>query len=356
MISGTLIILTSYIAATIGWRAWYYLFAGLSGCVLFLAIFFVPETKYIRPLTAYKGTTIENGNPSALIASSDPENPKQSDHVMTVNDERILDTVNYLPRTLKSNLQIFVNELDWSEAIHCLKHMFQLFFFPNVFWVFSMNGIFLGVNIAMGLTYGNILSGPFHWADKYISVAMAGQIVVAFLCVPMLGYGSDFIVKFMARRNCGVHEPEHRLLTLITPLLLGIMFVVIYGQAATFPERYHWMAIVFSINGCELPFANLHLYGLAPMMSCDRLFHFHRCQHCWHHLPSRRISNTSSIFTCRALRHAWRHQLLPQLWHRLPLLQIWLRRRLRTLWRNHWCVWGSRCPCLLYREANQEVC
>jgi MFS family permease len=277
VISGTLIILTSYIAATIGWRAWYYLFAGLSGCVLILAIFFVPETKYVRPLTAYKGTTIEHGNPSSLVPSSDPENAKQSDRVITVNDERILDTVNYFPRTLKSNLQIFVNKPDWSEAIHCLKHMLQLFFFPNVFWVFSMNGIFLGVNIAMGLTYGNILSGPFHWADKYISVAMAGQIVVAFLCVPMLGYGSDFIVKFMARRNGGVHEPEHRLLTLIVPLLLGIMFVVIYGQAATFPERYHWLAIVFSINGCELrcPISFPNRWVL--IVSRCRLFHFHRC-------------------------------------------------------------------------------
>lgn len=209
VISSTLIILTSYIAATIGWRAWYYLFAGLSGFVLILAIFFVPETKYVCPLTAYKGTTIEHGNPSSLVPSSDLENPKGLGHVMTVNDERILDTVNYYPRTLKSNMRLFVNKPDWSEATHCLKHMFQLFFFPNVFWVFSMNGIFLGVNIAMGLTYGNILSGPFHWADKYISVAMAGQIVVAFLCVPMLGYGSDFIVKFMARRSSGIHEPEH---------------------------------------------------------------------------------------------------------------------------------------------------
>lgn len=170
---------------------------------------------------------------------------------MTVNDERILDTVNYLPRTMKSDMRIFVNKADWSEAARCLKHMFQLFFFPNVFWVLSMNGIFLGVNIATGLTYGNILSGGFHWADKYISVAQAGQVVVAFLCVPMLGYGSDMLVKYMARRNGGVHEPEHRLLTLIIPLLLGIVFVVIYGQAAAFPERYHWMAIVFCLNGCQ---------------------------------------------------------------------------------------------------------
>jgi hypothetical protein len=251
MISGALIILTSYIAATIGWRAWYYLFAGFSGFVLIMAIIFVPETKYVRPLTACKGTTIENGNPSSLVSESDPENSKEFDRAMTINDERILDLVNYLPRTLQSDMRIFVNKADWNEAILCLKHMLQLFFFPNVFWVLSMNGVLLGINIAMGLTYGNVLSGGYHWADKYISIAMAGQIVVAFICLPMLGYGSDMIVKFMARRKGGVHEPEHRLLTLIIPLLSGIMFCVIYGQAAAFPERWHWMAIVFTVNGCK---------------------------------------------------------------------------------------------------------
>jgi len=254
MISGTLIILTSYIAATVGWRAWYYIFAGFSGLVLVLAIFFLPETKYVRPLIAYKGTTIQRGNPSSLVTrhDSDPENQKDISRVLTVNDTRVLDTVNYLPRTMASDMRLFVNASDWKEALMCLKHMLQLFWFPNVFWVFTMNGVFLGINIAMGLTYGNILGEGFHWADKWISVAMAGQVLVAFICVPMLGYGSDFIVKFMARRNEGTHEPEHRLLTLVVPLLLGVIFCIIYGQAAAFPERYHWMAIVFTINGCKL--------------------------------------------------------------------------------------------------------
>ena len=253
IISGTLIILTSYIAATIGWRAWYYLFAGFSGLVFILAIFFVPETKYIRPLAAYEGNAnTEVGYPETMVAGSDPEDIKQVEHFITVDAVRILDTVNYSPRTRASDMALFVNKADWSEAVACVKHQFQLFFFPDVFWIFVMNGIFLGINIAMGLTYGNILTDGFHWASRYISVALAGQIIVAFVCIPALGYGSDFIVKFMARRKGGIHEPEHRLLPLIVPLVLGVIFSTIYGQAAAFPERYHWMAIVFTVNGCKL--------------------------------------------------------------------------------------------------------
>jgi len=266
IISGTLIILTSYIASTIGWRAWYYLFAGFSGLVLILAIFFVPETKYVRPLAAYEGQGADKNTAESTTITTDIENQKQLQKFITVHDARVLDTVNYLPRTRASDMALFVNEADWKEAFSCIKHQCQLFFFPDVFWVFTMNGIFLGVNIAMGLTYGNILGEAYHWASKYISVAMAGQIVVAFIAVPMLGYGSDFIVKFMARRHGGMHEPEHRLLTLIAPLLLGVLFSTIYGQAAAFPEKYHWMAIVVTLNGYFFTFIGANVAGITYLL------------------------------------------------------------------------------------------
>ncbi|KAL3419174.1 major facilitator superfamily transporter [Phlyctema vagabunda] len=266
IISGTLIILTSYIATSIGWRAWYYLFAGFSGLVLVLAIFFVPETKYIRPLAAYEGEAVGNNSADRMVVGSDLEDSKQPEIFMTTKDERILDSVNYLPRTLKSNMAVFVHKADWSEAISCVKHQCQLVFFPDVFWIFSMNGVFLGINIATGLTYGNILTGFYHWSSKYVSVAQGGQIVVAFVCIPMLGYGSDMIIKSMARRHGGIHEPEHRLLTLIIPLVLGIVFCVLYGQAATFPKQYHWMAIVFTMNGYYFAFIGANTAGITYLL------------------------------------------------------------------------------------------
>jgi hypothetical protein len=267
VISGTLIILSSYIAGTIGWRAWYYLFMGFTCCVLFVSTLFLVETKFPRPLVAYKGTTAEVGTKLA----SDAENLSEVDHAMTTSDERIIDNVNFAPRTRLSDMHILVNKADWMEAVYCIKHMAQMFFFPNVLWAFTMNGVFLAVNIAMGLTYSNILSGSFGWADKVISVAQAGQIVVAFICVPLLGYGSDFTVKFMSRRNGGVYEPEFRLVALVIPLLLGVLFVVLYGQAAEFPQRFNWGAIVIPLNGCKFP----HQFHRRPKLTnCKDYFTF----------------------------------------------------------------------------------
>lgn len=79
--------------------------------------------------------------------------------------------------------------------------------FPNVFWAFCLNGLTIGINIAIGTTYGTIITAdPYSWSESYASYINAGQIVVALVALPLLGNGSDYVLKFKARRNGGVHE------------------------------------------------------------------------------------------------------------------------------------------------------
>lgn len=122
--------------------------------------------------------------------------------------------------------------------------------FPNVFWAFCLNGLTLGTNIAIGTTYGQILlSPPYSWSNSTVSYINVGQIVVSLICLPVLGNASDWIIKWRARRNGGVHEPEARLFTLIVPVVVGCLSSIIYGQAASHPEKFHWFAIVFAFSG-----------------------------------------------------------------------------------------------------------
>jgi hypothetical protein len=116
--------------------------------------------------------------------------------------------------------------------------------FPNVFWAFCLNGVTLGTNIAIATTYGQILaSPPYNWGQDTVSYINIGQIVVSLLCLPLLGSASDWIIKWRARRNGGVHEPEARLFTLIGPVAIGTLSVILYGQAAAHPENFQWFAI-----------------------------------------------------------------------------------------------------------------
>ncbi|KAF8860911.1 hypothetical protein BDZ45DRAFT_724213 [Acephala macrosclerotiorum] len=185
--------------------------------VFIISFLMVPETKYDRPIAAYEGlseesTTLE-GKPK-LVTNLDR---------ITTKSVRGLDTVNFKPRIFVSDLRLVVRKPDWKEAALCYKHMVQLFLFPNIFWVVMMNGVLLGINIAIGTTYGNILlAKPYSWAS---SSRLGGQAYV--------------------ERNGGVHEPEFRLIPLIIPTILGIVARVVFGQAGSYPYKFHWFAIIF---------------------------------------------------------------------------------------------------------------
>ncbi|ERS97049.1 hypothetical protein HMPREF1624_06378 [Sporothrix schenckii ATCC 58251] len=253
ILTTVLVLLTSYIAASIGASGWYGLLTGLAGLVLVLSVLFVPETKYERPLAAYQGQATQVGAFAEQTAVGD-----DAEYVVTrlkTTDERVLDTVRYAPRTWASDLRIVVHKPDWHEGSRTVARMLTVMFFPDMLWGFLLNGLTLGVNVAIGTTYGNILSAPpYSWPAQNISFANAGQIIVSLLSLVVLGWGSDALVRFFARRNGGVHQPQYRLVPLIFPAIVGTMASILYGQAAAHPQHIHWFAIVFALNAYYFAF------------------------------------------------------------------------------------------------------
>lgn len=59
------------------------------------------------------------------------------------------------------------------------------------------------------------------------------------------GWCADKINVWLARRNNGVHKPEHHLLHLIVPTISGIIGIVTIAVCAQHPERYSaWGMVV----------------------------------------------------------------------------------------------------------------
>ncbi|KLU90384.1 hypothetical protein MAPG_09346 [Magnaporthiopsis poae ATCC 64411] len=287
--NSSLVIACSYVAAALGWRAWYWIFVALSALACLLTIFFVPETAYDRPIESYigagssyksaqdcedadtKATTevsqqqVLPGTPLAsptsathMVSSIDADAGKQTPGLrqktthfatLTTRDERPLDLDRYPPRTLASDMRIFAKKPNWAAAVRTVREICSVFWFPNVLLVSAFNGLIMGADIAIQITYGTALvSPPYNWAPTSVSLIQLGQIAVALVAVPLVGTASDKGIKWLARRRGGVHEPERRLLTMILPLLLAVLLTGMYGFVLANPERYHWMAIAFTVD------------------------------------------------------------------------------------------------------------
>lgn len=138
IMTSILTLLTSYIAAAIGIGGWYGLGAGLAGLVFVGGIFFVPETKYDRPLAAYQGQTTSVFAASRGIGD-DGVSPVATGHLarrIPTTEARHLDVVSYRPRTLASDMRLFVNEPDWEEGLRTVRRMFTVMLFPDILWAF----------------------------------------------------------------------------------------------------------------------------------------------------------------------------------------------------------------------------
>ncbi|KAI7283616.1 hypothetical protein KC345_g2877 [Hortaea werneckii] len=143
---------------------------------------------------------------------------------------------------------------------------FQVLLFPNVLWAFCLNGLTIGVNIAIGTTYGESMQTGYGWGHSSVSYMTAGQIVTALIALPVLGKGSDWAIKYAAKRNGGVHEPENRLLLLWLPIIVGVISATIYGQAAQHPDQYHWFAIAFAHAAYCFCFLGANIGGITYLL------------------------------------------------------------------------------------------
>lgn len=246
---------------TPGW--WYGLGAILAGVQLVAAILWLPETKYDRPLASFQESS------AGTHSLSDSEsNPVASVPAVSLCTHRpALDFDKFAPRTFRSDLRLWVGTPEWNKAAECLFQMFQLLFFPAVFWALLLNGLTLGVNIAIGTTYGSIVtSPPYNWAQTSASYANCGQIIVAFIGLPLLGQFSDKLIQWRARRNEGIHEPEVRLIPLILPIVVGVFTAVLYGQGAQNPYKYHWFVYVWAIAAYFFAFIGANIVAITYLL------------------------------------------------------------------------------------------
>ncbi|KAL2816525.1 major facilitator superfamily domain-containing protein [Aspergillus granulosus] len=249
------------IADSITPQWWYGLGAALAGAQLVLAFFFVPETKYERPMASFQEA--ESGDDETDASSQ----MKRDAGVGMCTERPPLDFERYAPRTWKSDLRLWVGEPDWKKVWEVLRQTFELLLFPNVFWALCLNGLTIGVNIAIGTTYANILHAPpYNWPNKSASYVNCGQIVVALLALPLLGHGSDYLAKYFAKRNNGVHEPETRIISLIFPIIVGTFTAALYGAGGANPEKYHWFVYAWAVAAYYFCFVGANIVAITYLL------------------------------------------------------------------------------------------
>ena len=112
------------------------------------------------------------------------------------------------------------------------KHMIQSFSSPGIVYAVLTSSIVLGCAVGMSLTYNAVLIQSYGWAEQDVGLINVGGIIGGFLGMLYCTFLGDPFVLWLARRNSGVHKPEHQLITLVPPAVIGVGMLVLYGLTA----------------------------------------------------------------------------------------------------------------------------
>ncbi|KAI5217144.1 hypothetical protein AUEXF2481DRAFT_100033 [Aureobasidium subglaciale EXF-2481] len=240
----------TYMVTSWGWRWWYGFFIIFNAVVLIVAIPLVTETLYIRPDQAASGglTTdiADDGLTRITTTRGNTLRPDIHGH-----------------RTWRNDLKLFTKGSSWSTIPSFYLDFVKGLCHPLLFWILMLNGAYLGLYIFQASTFATILlSPPYSMTFNNLGYVQGAQILMCILFLPVLGYGSDFVIKTMSRRNNGAYKPEYRLFLLIIPTVATVICAIIYGQAAQYPTQWTRLDIAIPYNVIFFGFLGANIVGI----------------------------------------------------------------------------------------------
>lgn len=283
-------ILGGYISTTHGWRSQFQIISAfLAPCVI-LIFFLVPESAYNRPaifntdfiaednVSELEESLGASGDAQAVRNAGEKESgiPSGTEPVVSGNSDG-----EEKKKTFTEDLRLYNGRFSDESFFKLLLAPLVLFLYPATIWSFLFQGSFItwvccpcsGVwlshalmflhlkGIAVSVILARLFAGPpTNFTPEQLGYMYCAPFIGALMAYFVGSFLSDSSVKWMARKNNNVYEPEFRILMVIPVAIFGLPGLYAYGYVAD--AHMHW--IVPSV-----------LYGFltfAVVMSCTATY------------------------------------------------------------------------------------
>ncbi|EXM23848.1 Major facilitator superfamily [Fusarium oxysporum f. sp. vasinfectum] len=232
VLSSLMNLTSSYETAALGWRWYYWVFAILVGAGLVLACLFGFETRFQRPVVSLDGRAVMTDDFGVTHVVPDSEAQEYLER-HGIEDRRGEDAE--VP--LKSYSQLLK---PWGSShktpgrvmLLSLLRMAQSMTSPAILFTVLASSITLACVVDVSLTYDAVLQ-QYGWNPKDIGLINLGGIIGGLLGAAYCTLLGEPFIIWMAKRNHGIHKPEHRLIVLIPVAILGFSMLILYGFMAT---------------------------------------------------------------------------------------------------------------------------
>ncbi|KAH3985437.1 hypothetical protein HBI56_073720 [Parastagonospora nodorum] len=227
-------IIVGPIATNLGWRYLFHILIPFTALEVILLYFFVPETSYNRD-HRYDIDELSQDNLADLAAVE-----QRHAHMGEKSEDEMvkIETTTSTPPGLRQK-KTFVQELAIFTGTYSEDNLLQLSIAPfavcanfAVLWMVIVTGGLTAFFVAQSYVMAQIFQAPPYLLSAagvgYLSV---GPFLGGLLGSIILGGSLDPLIKWCAKKNKGVYEPEYRLLGMI-PAVTVIIGLCLFGYFA----------------------------------------------------------------------------------------------------------------------------
>ncbi|KAF2768451.1 MFS general substrate transporter [Teratosphaeria nubilosa] len=241
-INAAVLLILPYIVEGTTWRWYYFFFVIIMGVGLLFAIFFLPETRFPRSPMAISGKTIYTDDFGHTHILSNDEAIGRFGAVPSADEHEPM-----LKRTFLQEMAPYrgLTPNAWKIWVQAYIEIAKSLTSPAVVWVLLLSSICIGTSIGIVISYSIILEEQFNWSATSVGLFNAGIIPASLIGMVYSGWSGDKVNLWMAKRNNGVHRPEHHLVLLTVPVIACLVGLIAIAIPANEPYKYSvWGMII----------------------------------------------------------------------------------------------------------------
>lgn len=202
------------------WRTIYQVGTALVGLVLFLLIFTVPETSYLR-------------TDHYDVPSSDASDEKQ---VSTVREETqaSMKKTSYI-----ESLSVFKTAGTSENIFKMMIRPFGLIILPPVLWAALSLAVTIGFLVAVTSNSSVAFNQTYGFASYQVGLCYIAAVIGSLFGLPAGGHLGDKVADILTKRNNGIREPEMRLPAVMISAITAPLALILYGVGIQY--QLHWI-------------------------------------------------------------------------------------------------------------------
>ncbi|KAI0155465.1 major facilitator superfamily protein [Pestalotiopsis sp. NC0098] len=241
-----------WFAEAFGWRWTMHFGAIMAAVTFFILFFFMEETIFFRTtLEGLEDTTDDTPEvPEKTTGSAKTDGPSSLESPAANLPVDAVATANSRPQNLlrMTPFRLLPERPSFGSVLKSmLLPLVIMAQFPTVVW----SGFIYGIN----LSWYNVLNGtispvlsaePYGWSTGAVGSMYVGPIVGAAVACVWSGVVADRFTIYLAKKNKGIREPEHRLWPLAISSVLSCVGLIIWGVGAYYDIQ--WVGLAFGLG------------------------------------------------------------------------------------------------------------